>query len=172
MNVVRVSKYLSRHLRHPSKVVTPDAEGWVDLAVLVDAAPPWVTQEAIEQAVAENDKQRFTIDFGRIRANQGHTIDVELGLVEQVPPKYLYHGTFHKAVSSIEQEGLSRMERHHVHLAAETGTAVTVGMRRGTPVVYQVSAEQMYVEGHVFYCSANGVWLVEHVPTKYLKKMP
>jgi len=164
------SRWLSRHLRHESNALTPDAEGWVPLTD-VFAAAPWMTQEMLEQVVRDNDKQRFTIDGDRIRANQGHSIQVNLSLEPVEPPEFLYHGTFPKVVATIEAEGLSKMARHHVHMAAETGTAMTVGRRSGTPVVFKVLAGQMHRDGFVFYCSANGVWLVEHAPPKYLEKL-
>jgi len=165
---------LSLILRHdPGKIgLTLDRGGWADLDELLRLAPPWVTREAVERAVAENDKQRFTVKDGRIRANQGHSIDVILDLVALEPPEFLYHGTYHKVVDAIWAEGLKRMARHHVHMAAETGTAVTVGRRSGTPVVFKILARAMHQEGHVFYCSDNGVWLTDHVPPKYLKRLP
>ena len=173
MNVRRVSKWLSRHLRHKSDRLTPDAEGWVPLEIVIDRSPAWVTQETIEIAVRDNDKQRFTIDGGDcIRANQGHTIQVDLSLPLTVPPEFLYHGTYHKAVAAIEREGLSRMKRHHVHMAEETGTAVAVGRRQGTPVVFKVLAREMSRVGYQFFRSANGVWLTERVPPDYLERMP
>lgn len=165
---------MSLILRHdPGKIgLTLDRGGWADLDELLRLAPPWVTREAVERAVAENDKQRFTVKDGRIRANQGHSIDVILDLVALEPPEFLYHGTYHKVVDAIWAEGLKRMARHHVHMAAETGTAVTVGRRSGTPVVFKILARAMHQEGHVFYCSDNGVWLTDHVPPKYLKRLP
>lgn len=169
--IKHVSKFLSRHLRHPSTLVRPDEGGWVPIADIL-AASPGMTREAIEEAVRENDKQRFTIDGDRIRANQGHTIPVDLDLERAIPPEYLYHGTYHEAVPAIEREGLLKMKRHHVHLAAETGTAVIVGKRSGTPVVFRVRAREMSRVGYQFFKSVNGVWLVERVPPDYLEKLP
>lgn len=167
----RVSKYLSLILRHqPDKVgLTLDKAGWVDLDALVEATPPWVTREGVLDAVANNDKQRFSIVDGRIRANQGHSIDVDLGLSPVEPPEFLYHGTHWKAVATIQVEGLQKMNRHHVHMSTDSGTAIAVGRRAGAPVLFKVLAGQMHRDGHTFYCSTNGVWLVEHVPAEYLE---
>lgn len=172
--VVRTSKWLSLILRHdPGKIgLTLDRGGWASLDELLRKAPPWVTRDAVVQAVTENDKQRFTIKDGRIRANQGHSIEVELDLVAVEPPEFLYHGTYHKVVDLIWAEGLRKMARHHVHMAAETGTAVTVGRRSGTPVVFKILAAKMHAEGFIFYRSDNGVWLTEHVPPTYLERLP
>ena len=130
------------------------------------------TMAKVVEAVETSDKQRFAIEDEMIRANQGHTISVDLGLVPVVPPEFLFHGTYHEAVDAIEQEGLSKMKRHHVHLAVETGTAVQVGRRSGTPVVFKVASGQMHRDGYPFYCSVNGVWLVEEVPHEYLERLP
>lgn len=173
MDPRRLSKYLSLILRHdPNRGgITLDAEGWADLNLLARNAPSGVTRAAIEKVVAENDKQRFTIEGDRIRANQGHTVEVILNLVPVEPPEFLYHGTYHGAVQAIWAQGLSKMKRHHVHLAAETGTAVTVGRRSGTPVLFEVHAGQMYRDGHLFYRSSNGVWLTNHVSPQYLREV-
>ena len=168
-----LSKYLSLILRHdPARGhITLDAEGWVDLDLLVKNSAGKFTRAEVEQVVASNDKQRFAIVNNRIRANQGHTIQVDLGLAAVgEPPEYLYHGTFPAAIPGILAEGLKKMARHHVHLAEDTKTAVTVGRRSGAPVLYRVSARQMFQDGHTFYRSANGVWLVDAVPTQYLEE--
>jgi putative RNA 2'-phosphotransferase len=165
----KVSKFLSRHLRHESKLVTPDHGGWVLLDDLLRVSPGWVTREAVEEAVLTNDKQRFVLLWGRIRASQGHSIEVDLGLEPIEPPAVLYHGTFPQAVEAIRREGILRMSRHHVHMASETSTAVTVGRRSGTPVVFKIDAERMAKDGYAFYQSVNGVWLTAHVPADYLE---
>lgn len=166
-----LSKYLSLILRHDPAAgnITLDAEGWTDLDNLVANAQGRFTRAEVEQVVAGNDKQRFTIQDGRIRANQGHTVEVELHLVAYEPPEFLYHGTYPEVVPLIQAEGLKKMARHHVHLAADSGTAVTVGRRSGTPVLFKVKARQMHQEGYTFFRSVNGVWLVEHVPPQYLE---
>jgi len=170
--IKRVSKWLSRHLRHRSPVITPDREGWALLSNVISASPGRVTLEAIEIAVAGNDKQRFTIDGDRIRANQGHSIDVDLKLERLEPPEFLYHGTYHKAVAAITAGGLLKMKRHHVHMSEDTGTAVTVGRRSGSPVLFKVKAREMSRVGYHFFRSANGVWLTERVPPEYLERQP
>jgi len=169
--IKQVSKWLSRHLRHPSNLLHPDSGGWVSIRDLLYVAPEWINRGVLQLAVDGNDKQRFTIQEDRIRANQGHTIPVDLGLVAVVPPEVLYHGTYHEAVRSIECQGLRKMKRHHVHLASEVGTAVTVGLRSGTPVVFRVFAGMMHRNGIIFYQSVNGVWLVDFVHPSYLKRM-
>lgn len=173
MDPKRLSKYLSIILRHaPEKGrITLDAEGWADLDLLVRNAPSGVTRAAIEKVVAENDKQRFTIEGDRIRANQGHTVEVNLNLVPVEPPEFLYHGTYPGAVQAIWAHGLLKMQRHHVHLAADTGTAVTVGRRSGTPILFEVHAGQMHRDGYPFYRSSNGVWLTDHVSPQYLREV-
>tara|TARA_Y100000310_G_scaffold279517_1_gene298669 strand:+ start:4447 stop:4986 length:540 start_codon:yes stop_codon:yes gene_type:complete len=172
--IKRTSKYLSKILRHaPEQIgLELDKAGWGSLSELVRLSPPWVTLESVNRAVAENDKQRFTIDGGLIRANQGHSIDVDLGLKIETPPEFLYHGTYAKAVDAIWRDGLLKMNRHAVHMASETTTAATVGRRSGTPVVFKILAAQMHTNGFDFYVSANGVWLTDQVPPRYLERLP
>lgn len=166
-----LSKYLSLILRHDPAAggVSLDAEGWTDLDNLVAQSRGKFTRAEVEEVVAGNDKQRFTIKDGRIRANQGHTIEVNLNLEARDPPEFLYHGTYPEVVPLIQAEGLKKMARHHVHMAEDCETAVTVGRRSGTPVLFKVKARQMHQDGHTFFRSANGVWLVEHVPPQYLE---
>lgn len=159
-------------LRHnPSAAnVTADAEGWVDIDALIRGSHGRLTRPIINDIVATNNKQRFAIseDGKRIRARQGHSFPVDLGLVPVTPPDVLYHGTYPNAVPMIMKEGLKKMKRQHVHMAAETATASSVGMRHGTPIVFRVDAKAMLASGHKFYCSENGVWLTEHVPPEFL----
>lgn len=167
--LVKVSKYLSRHLRHdPDRLgIELDEHGWVEVDVLLKALDDQkfhLTREELEEVVARNDKQRFALRDGRIRANQGHTVDVDLDLPAVAPPLLLYHGTAGGFVATILEEGLKPMDRHHVHLSPDRETAVKVGSRRGKPVVLVIDAEQMAGAGHTFYKSENGVWLTEHVP--------
>jgi putative RNA 2'-phosphotransferase len=172
--IKRTSKYLSKILRHaPGSIgLELDKAGWGSLGDLIRLSPPWVTPERVEAAVEQNDKQRFTIEDGRIRANQGHSIEVDLGLKIETPPEFLYHGTFAKAVNSIWRDGLLKMNRHAVHMASETTTAATVGRRSGTPVGFKILAAQMHTNGFDFYVSANGVWLTDQVPPRYLERLP
>lgn len=172
-SLVRTSKFLSLVLRHePEKIgLQLDPQGWVPIDELLSRAAPHLplTQELLHEVVRTSDKQRFAIseDGTRIRANQGHSVPVELGLAPQVPPEQLYHGTATRFLDSIRKQGLLRGDRHHVHLSA-TETAVKVGARHGQPVVLIVNAGDMHRAGHVFFRSDNGVWLVEHVPPSFL----
>ncbi|MES4887048.1 RNA 2'-phosphotransferase [Streptomyces sp. NPDC096012] len=171
---VKVSKYLSRHLRHqPERIgLTPDAGGWVEIAALISAAGAHgfrFTREELDHVVATNDKRRFVIEGTRIRASQGHSIEVDLGLPPATPPPYLYHGTVPRNLDAIRTEGLKPMDRHDVHLSADRETATRVGARRGRPVVLTVDAGAMHRAGHVFRVSANGVWLTAAVPPHYLR---
>ncbi|MER7109137.1 RNA 2'-phosphotransferase [Streptomyces sp. NPDC000229] len=171
---VKVSKYLSRHLRHqPERIgLVLDPNGWVAIEDLLRATAEHgvrISRAELEHVVAVNDKQRFTIDGDRIRANQGHTVDVDLDLPTAVPPAYLYHGTIARNLPAIRAEGLRPMARHHVHLSPDRETATRVGARRGRPVVLSVDAAAMHRDGHVFRVSANGVWLTDAVPPAYLR---
>ncbi|MFF0091872.1 RNA 2'-phosphotransferase [Streptomyces canus] len=171
---VKVSKYLSKHLRHqPERIgLTLDEAGWVEIDVLIAAATEHgfrFTRDELDHVVAANDKQRFAIDGTRIRASQGHSIDVDLGLPPATPPAYLYHGTVARYLDAIRAEGLRPMNRHDVHLSSDRETATRVGARRGRPVVLSVHAEAMHRDGHVLHVSANGVWLTQSVPPRYLR---
>lgn len=176
--LVRISKYLSRHLRHePGSLGLELAPGgWVGVDELLEACARRglpVSREELEEVVARNDKRRFSFDEtgARIRANQGHSVEVDLQLERAQPPPVLYHGTGERSVGPITAEGLRRMGRHHVHLSADAETARRVGARHGRPVVFAVDAARMAEAGHEFYVSANGVWLVERVPAEYLRRL-
>ncbi|MER7196495.1 RNA 2'-phosphotransferase [Streptomyces sp. CB01635] len=171
---VKVSKYLSKHLRHqPERIgLTLDEGGWVEIGTLLAAAAAHgfrITRDELDHVVAANDKRRFAIEGSRIRASQGHTVDVDLGLLPATPPAYLYHGTVASALDAIRAEGLRPMSRHDVHLSPDRETATRVGARRGRPVVLSVDAGAMHRDGHTFRVSANGVWLTEAVPPRYLR---
>ncbi|MBT2390183.1 RNA 2'-phosphotransferase [Streptomyces sp. ISL-1] len=171
---VKVSKYLSKHLRHqPDRLgITLDENGWVAVDELIRAAAAHgfrFTRAELDHVVAVNDKRRFTIDGTRIRANQGHTVEVDLDLPPAEPPAYLYHGTVALSLDAIRAEGLRPMKRHHVHLSPERETATRVGARRGRPVVLSVHAGAMHRAGHLFHVSANGVWLTGAVPPEFLR---
>jgi putative RNA 2'-phosphotransferase len=172
---VRISKFLSLYLRHrPQELgLILEPGGWVTVDALfqVSAARGFaIGRDELEQVVAESDKQRFALseDGTRIRANQGHSVSVDLELEPLEPPPILYHGTGHRAVSAIQVEGLRKMSRHHVHLSGDPDTAHKVGARHGRPAVFEVDAARMARDGHVFYRSTNGVWLVDQVPAQYL----
>ncbi|MEU1478728.1 RNA 2'-phosphotransferase [Streptomyces sp. NPDC005760] len=171
---VKVSKYLSKHLRHqPERIgLTLDEAGWVEIDALLAATAAHnfrISREELDQVVAANDKQRFAIDGTRIRASQGHSVEVDLGLPPATPPPYLYHGTVARHLDAIRAEGLRPMNRHDVHLSPDRETATRVGARRGRPVVLSVDAAAMHRDGHVFHVSANGVWLTRAVPPRYLR---
>lgn len=169
----RLSKYLSYKLRHNPGALKMDAEGWVSLNELangIDQGDLTKSRLEIEEVVRTCPKQRFTIDRERdlIRANQGHSLAIVLNLAEQVPPQLLFHGTSKKWMQAIKMEGLNKMQRHHVHLSTEYSTAQDVGARHGTPVVIRIDTLGMHRDGFKFYKSANGVWLTDHVPLKYM----
>jgi putative RNA 2'-phosphotransferase len=174
--LVKISKYLSKHLRHqPERLGLELAPGgWVRVEELLAACArnrfP-ISPGELAEVVARNDKQRFAFDptGTLVRANQGHTAEVDLQLEPAEPPAVLYHGTGAASVASILQVGLDKQARHHVHLSADFPTAVTVGARHGKPVVLAVDAAAMCRAGHAFYRSANGVWLTERVPPEYLR---
>lgn len=174
-HIKQISKFLSLILRHnPGKIgLTLDEQGWAEVDELMRLAQgrgPTLSRELIEEVVATNDKQRFALsEDGRlIRANQGHSIAVDLGLVPQTPPALLYHGTADKNLPSIMAQGLLPGRRQHVHLSADVETAVKVGRRHGRPIVLKVQTGAMHAAGHLFYKSANGVWLVAAVPASFI----
>jgi putative RNA 2'-phosphotransferase len=171
---VKVSKYLSKHLRHqPERIgLALDDAGWVEIDTLIAAATAHgfrFTRDELDHVVAANDKKRFAIDGTRIRASQGHSVEVDLGLPPATPPPYLYHGTVDRFLDAIRAEGLRPMNRHAVHLSPDRETATRVGARRGRPVVLSVDSAAMHRDGHLFHVSANGVWLTEAVPPRYLQ---
>lgn len=176
--LVKVSRYLAKHLRHqPERIgLTLEQGGWVAVDALLAACAAHgfaLDREELEEVVASNDKRRFSFDQAGqlIRANQGHSVEVDLGLLPVAPPAELFHGTVAAVVDAIVREGLRPMGRHHVHLSADVETARRVGARRGRPVVLVVAAERMAQDGFVFFRSDNGVWLVDAVPGRYLTRM-
>jgi putative RNA 2'-phosphotransferase len=175
----KISKYLSKHLRHtPERLgLTLAPGGWVSIDELLAACATHqfpITLAELEAVVADSDKQRFSFDKAKtlIRANQGHSTEVDLQLEPQTPPDKLYHGTGEKSVPAILRSGLLKMSRHHVHLSTNIETAQKVGMRHGRLVLFAVNAAAMHQAGFTFYCSDNGVWLVDEVPPQYLTQMP
>ena len=171
-----ISKFLSLVLRHePAQIgITLDEEGWVDVTELIEKMSKKGTRldfETLQTVVDTNDKKRFAFneDKTRIRASQGHTVEIDLNLPSQVPPTILYHGTAITNLPIIKEKGLVRMERQHLHLSAEEGTAKNVGGRHGKPVVLVIQALAMHEKGYVFYLSANGVWLTDHVPAEFIE---
>ncbi|MFC4030523.1 RNA 2'-phosphotransferase [Streptomyces polygonati] len=176
---VRVSKFLSMVLRHKPETVgvVLDEGGWVDVGVLMAACAAKgrrFSRAELDHVVATNSKKRFAFseDGLRIRANQGHTVAVELGLAATAPPGVLYHGTAAATVPVILREGLKPMTRRDVHLSADVETAIRVGSRHGRPVVLEVDAAGLAATGHEFRVSANGVWLTDAVPPERLRPLP
>ncbi|MEZ5923195.1 MAG: RNA 2'-phosphotransferase [Hyphomicrobiaceae bacterium] len=172
---VRISKFLSFVLRHnPHSIgLTLDSEGWASVELLIEkaaASGTSLTRDELVHVVETNDKRRFTLspDSTRIRAAQGHSVDVGLGVAEAIPPDALYHGTATRFLVSILAEGLQRGSRRQVHLTAERDTALAVGQRHGQPVVLVVDTIAMRASGHAFYQADNGVWLTDSVPPAFL----
>jgi putative RNA 2'-phosphotransferase len=175
MNTKKVSTFLSLLLRHKPETVglTLDEQGWVEVDALLKALSIHgraLSLPELESLVETNDKKRFELspDRTRIRASQGHSVSVDLKLEPEQPPELLYHGTVKKFLDSILSTGLKPQGRQHVHLSVDQQTARAVGSRRGIPIILQVRAESMFELGFEFYLSANGVWLTDHVPPKYL----
>lgn len=166
---------MSLVLRHRPEVIgiTLDNNGWADvneLIVKINAHGVKLDMPTLLQVVDENSKKRFSFneDLTRIRANQGHSIEVDVELQQQVPPPLLYHGTSENVIKDVMQKGLLKMNRLHVHLSDNPATAKQVGSRHGKPIVFEVNALQMHEDGLTFYLSQNKVWLTEHVPSSYL----
>jgi len=173
----RISKLLSLVLRHQPEAIgiTLDENGWVtvdELLAKLAAKGHRVDRETLEEVVTTNDKQRFSFseDGLRIRANQGHSVSVDLELEALTPPDLLYHGTATRNLEAILDQGLQPQARQHVHLSPDEETATKVGMRHGKPVVLHVDAKAMAEAGHAFYRSANGVWLTAAVPPEFLSR--
>ncbi len=171
----RRSKLLSLLLRHqPEKIgLTLDEGGWADVDELLQKLKGHgkpMSLEVLLELVETSPKKRFALsdDGRRIRANQGHSVAVDLGYAESAPPARLYHGTVSASLPAIEQSGLSKMRRHHVHLSADVETATKVGQRRGKPVILVIDAAAMADAGYRFYVSDNGVWLTDSVPAEFL----
>ncbi len=173
--MVRYSKFLSLVLRHqPGKIgLTLDTQGWADIDELIAKANQHgvaLTRSLLQQVVEQNDKQRFAFNAAgtRLRANQGHSLNIDLGLVAIAPPEMLYHGTAQRFLSSIRQQGLLPRKRDYVHLSPDEATAYRVGKRHGEAVMLIVKAGSMHAAGSEFYLALNGVWLTRCVPREYL----
>ncbi|MCX4165709.1 MULTISPECIES: RNA 2'-phosphotransferase [Paraburkholderia] len=173
---VIASKFLSFVLRHGPETIglSLDKAGWAQIDILLARAKEHgveLTRELLEQVVASSDKQRFAIssDGQFIRANQGHSVAVELGLVPQTPPDRLFHGTATRFVESIRRDGLKAGERQHVHLSPDETTARNVGSRHGKPCVLVIDAARMQATGHSFFLSENGVWLAAFIPVDFIE---
>ena len=176
--LVTVSKFLAKHLRHAPDALglTLRPGGWVsvdDLLAASQRAGFTISYDELLECVETNDKQRFAFDAtgDLIRANQGHSVAVDLQLEEKEPPDLLFHGTVERLLASIMAEGLNKGKRHHVHLSKDTETARKVGARRGQPILLRVDAGKIYRAGFKFFLSANGVWLTDSVPAAFLTRM-
>jgi putative RNA 2'-phosphotransferase len=173
---VKVSKFLSLVLRHkPEQIgLKLNAEGWASVRQLLRACNAHgfpLSYEELEEVVAANDKKRFSFNPNGqlIRANQGHSVNVELGYKPIEPPEVLYHGTADRFLNSIKREGIVKGRRHHVHLSKDISTATKVGQRHGKVIVLEVDSRRMQIDGHNFYLSENGVWLTEYVQPEYIR---
>lgn len=170
------SKFLSLVLRHQPELIhlTLDENGWANVAELLEKVKTKQIEldfAKLQYIVEHNDKNRFAFspDYIKIRANQGHSIAIDLALVPKTPPTILFHGTALQNIVSIKEKGLVKGKRNHVHLSTNQETAIKVGMRHGKPVILGVDAEKMCADGILFYQSANGVWLTDNVPVKYIQ---
>lgn len=173
----RLSVFISLVLRHkPDEAhVTLDEHGWADVDELltgIQRTGRKIDRDVLEKIVASDSKQRYSFNQDKtlIRANQGHSIPVDVELKEQEPPDFLYHGTAVRFLDAIGQEGIKSMNRLYVHLSRDVETALKVGKRHGAPAVLKVHSGDMYRDGYKFYLSENGVWLTEKVDTKYFEK--
>ena len=176
----KTSKFIALILRHKPETIgiTLDEHGWANVQELIDGinatGKHHLNMELLEEIVRLDEKQRYSFNEDRslIRANQGHSIPVDVDLRETLPPKVLYHGTGKKYVPSIDEQGLIPKSRLYVHMSADKETAKTVGSRHGRPVIYEIDCKSMSEDGYRFYLSENHVWLTKAVPAKYLKKLP
>jgi putative RNA 2'-phosphotransferase len=172
----KLSKFLSLVLRHkPQEIgIHLDENGWTSVDELINKMNEKgkeVDLELLTEVVETNDKKRFAFNDDKtlIRANQGHSVSIDLGYEPKDPPVVLYHGTGEKYYESIMKIGLDKRNRHHVHMSKDKNTAITVGKRHGKPIIFEIDTKQMLEDGHSFFESDNGVWLTNNVPVKYLK---
>ena len=176
MSLKETSKFISLILRHKPEAIgiTLDEHGWANVDELIAGISKTqpIDMAMLEQIVAEDEKQRYSFNDDKtlIRANQGHSIPVDVELEEKKPPEVLYHGTGEKYVTSIDVQGLIPKSRLYVHLSSDEDTAMKVGQRHGKPIIYIVNSVKMFRDGYKFYQSVNGVWLTKEVPLSYLKK--
>lgn len=177
MHEINTGKFIALILRHKPEVIGIhlDEHGWANVDELIAgiAKTQEFNLEMLEEIVRTDNKQRYSFndDKTKIRANQGHSIPVDVELEQKTPPDVLWHGTGEKYVSSIEAEGLIPKTRLYVHLSSDPDTAIKVGSRHGKPVVYEVAAKKMQTDGYTFFQSVNGVWLTKQVPMKYLRRV-
>ena len=174
----KLSKFISLVLRHKPQAahITLDEHGWADVKELLNGINDTgrkIDMVALEEIVATDNKQRYSFNQDKtlIRANQGHSVSVDVELKEQEPPGILYHGTAARFVGNIRNEGLKPMSRLYVHLSKDVETALKVGKRHGEPVVLKVHSGEMHRDGYKFYLSENGVWLTERVNVEYFEML-
>lgn len=172
----KISTFMSLVLRHkPEEIgLQLDENGWALVSALIskmNGKGNTLDFESLEEIVATNDKKRFAFndDKTKIRASQGHSVSIDLALIESTPPETLFHGTVEKFIAEIKTNGLLKMSRQHVHLSKDKETAIKVGSRRGNPILLIVNSIKMHEDGYRFYQSENGVWLTDHVPAKYIQ---
>ncbi|WP_284462644.1 RNA 2'-phosphotransferase [Chryseobacterium sp.] len=177
IEIKKISKFLSLILRHQPESIglNLDENGWADVEELRTKSAKkrmHFTLEELDEVVETNNKKRFAFndDKTKIRASQGHSIDIDLALEALQPPEFLYHGTAETNISSILEKGIEKINRQHVHLSADKETATKVGMRHGKPIILTIRTGKMHEDGLFFYQSANGVWLTEFVDSKYISK--
>ncbi len=174
----KISKFLSLVLRHKPQTIgiELDKNAWANVSELISKMNAYgknIDFETLDLIVKTDNKQRYSFneDKSKIRANQGHSIEVDLDYSEKEPPEFLYHGTAQRFISSILKTGLQKQNRHHVHLSSNIETAVSVGKRHGIPVVLKILSKRMFEQGYKFYQSENGVWLTYEVPTRYIMQI-
>lgn len=177
-DMTKLSRFISLILRHQPQSIGIELEyngAWADTKKLIDGINRTgkykIDMKILEKIVSEDDKQRYSFseDKAKIRANQGHSVDVNMGFTEKAPPEILYHGTAERFADSILAEGLKKMTRQYVHLSADEETASKVGVRHGKLRIFRVLSGEMYRQGYKFYCSDNGVWLTNNVPPNFLE---
>ena len=179
MNLTKTSKFIALILRHKPETIgiSLDEHGWADVQDLIDGinatGKHHIDMRDLEEIVRMDEKQRYSFneDKSHIRANQGHSIPVDVELKECIPPAVLYHGTGEKYVAAIDAQGLIPKSRLYVHMSADTDTARNVGSRHGKPVIYEIDCNSMLSDGYKFYLSENHVWLTKSVPACYLRKL-
>ncbi len=174
-NLKKVSKSMSYVLRHRPDTIGIELEpnGWIAVDKLLQAfarSGKSYSRALIDQVVADNDKQRFEFndDGSKVRARQGHSVQIDLGYEPAIPPNVLYHGTATRNLDSIKEKGLIKGNRHHVHMSTDKQTMLAVAMRHGKPVLLEIDAARMHDDGHKFFVTGNDVWLTDHVPREYL----
>lgn len=175
---VKLSRFISLILRHKPEAIglTLDNQGYLlvdDLIKGLNATGNHIDRGMLDEIISTDNKGRYSYDSSetKIRANQGHSIKVDVELLEETPPTTLYHGTSGKHMDDIMKHGLSGMKRTYVHLSEDYDTAVNVGSRKGAPIILKVDTAKMIEVGHKFYISKNGVWLTDNVPTKFISRL-